>query len=110
LNRFDPETLLHIPPAETQLHTICDKSSRAEIRKAIARLKNGKTEGLDNIPAEVIKADTETAVNVLHNLFSKIWVKEEVPTPRKEGFVIKLPEKETSGTAATTEASCYSHC
>nr|KAG5687043.1 hypothetical protein BaRGS_002416 [Batillaria attramentaria] len=43
--------------------------------------------------AEAIKADTETAVNMLHSLFSKIWEKEEVPAQWKEGIVIKLPKK-----------------
>nr|KAG5696075.1 hypothetical protein BaRGS_017187 [Batillaria attramentaria] len=36
---------------------------------------------------------TETAVNMLHSLFSKIWEKEEVPAQWKEGIVIKLPKK-----------------
>ena len=37
------------------------------------------------IPAEAIKADVETAVNMLYSLFSKIWEKEEVPAQWKEG-------------------------
>nr|KAG5714060.1 hypothetical protein BaRGS_020388 [Batillaria attramentaria] len=56
-------------------------------------LRNGKAAGPDEIPAEAIKADTETAVNMLHSLFSKIWEKEEVPAQWKEGIVIKLPKK-----------------
>lgn len=42
-------------------------------------LRNGKAAGPDEIPAEAIKADMETATNMLHSLFSKIWKKEEVP-------------------------------
>nr|KAG5691095.1 hypothetical protein BaRGS_027599 [Batillaria attramentaria] len=56
-------------------------------------LRNGKAAGPDEIPAEAIKADTETAVNMLHSLFSKIWDKEEVPAQWKEGIIIKLPKK-----------------
>nr|KAG5712781.1 hypothetical protein BaRGS_007378 [Batillaria attramentaria] len=56
-------------------------------------LRNGKAAGPDEIPAEAIKADTETAVNMLHSLFSKIWEKEEVPAQWKEGIIIKLPKK-----------------
>nr|KAG5686716.1 hypothetical protein BaRGS_020242 [Batillaria attramentaria] len=56
-------------------------------------LRNGKAAGPDEIPAEAIKADTETAVNMLHSLFSKIWEKKEVPAQWKEGIVIKLPKK-----------------
>ena len=93
LNRPAPETPPEIPPAETELPINCDKPSKAEIRKAIVTLKNGKAAGPDNIPAEAIKADTETAVIILHSLFSKIWEKEEVPAQWKEGLVIKLPKK-----------------
>ena len=56
-------------------------------------LRNGKAAGPDKIPAEAIKADMETATNMLHSLFSKIWTKEEVPAQWKEGIVIKLPKK-----------------
>nr|KAG5710794.1 hypothetical protein BaRGS_026945 [Batillaria attramentaria] len=82
-----------IPPAETEQPINCDKPSKAEIRKAIMTLRNGKAAGPDEIPAEAIKADTETPVNMLHSLFSKIWEKEEVPAQWKEGIVIKLPKK-----------------
>nr|KAG5688556.1 hypothetical protein BaRGS_010191 [Batillaria attramentaria] len=93
LNRPIPETPPDIPPAETELPINCDKPSKAEIRKAIMTLRSGKAAGPDEIPAEAIKADTETAVNMLHSLFSKIWEKEEVPAQWKEGIVIKLPKK-----------------
>nr|KAG5706181.1 hypothetical protein BaRGS_019508 [Batillaria attramentaria] len=73
-------------------------------------LRNGKAAGPDEIPAEAIRAYTETAVNMLHSLFSKIWEKEEVPAQWIEGIVIKLPKKGTSGTAATTEGSCSCQC
>ena len=41
------------------------------------------------------KRDTsrETATDMLHSLFSKIWEKEEVPAQWKEGIVIMLPNK-----------------
>nr|KAG5704548.1 hypothetical protein BaRGS_031812 [Batillaria attramentaria] len=73
----DVRVMRDIPPAETELLINCDKPSKAEIRKAIMTLRNGKAAGPDEIPAEAIKADTETAVNMLHSLFSKIWEKEE---------------------------------
>nr|KAG5705020.1 hypothetical protein BaRGS_018750 [Batillaria attramentaria] len=89
----DVRVMRDIPPAETELPINCDKPSKAEIRKAIMTLRNGKAAWPDEIPAEAIKADTETAVNMLHSLFSKIWEKEEVPAQWKEGIVIKLPKK-----------------
>ena len=92
LNRPAPKTPPDIPPAETELPINCDIPSKAEIRKAITTLKNGKAAGPDNIPAEAIKADIETAVTILHSLFRKIWEEEEVPAQWKEGLVIKLPK------------------
>nr|KAG5697709.1 hypothetical protein BaRGS_000594 [Batillaria attramentaria] len=53
----------------------------------------GKLQGQTRYQQKAIKADTETAVNMLHSLFSKIWEKEEVPAQWKEGIVIKLPKK-----------------
>ena len=75
LNRPAPET----PPAETEIPINCDIPSKAEIRKAITTLKNGKAAGPDSIPAEAIKADIETAVTILHSLFRNIWEEEELP-------------------------------
>ena len=88
LNRPTPED-----PPETELPINCNKPTKAEIIKAITTLRNGKAAGPDEIPAEAIKADMETAVNMLHSLFSKIWEKEEVPAQWKEGIVIKLAKK-----------------
>jgi len=72
LNRPPPESPPDIPPADTDLPINCKKPSKAEIMKAIATLKNGKAAGPDDIPAVAIKADPETAVNMLHDLLTKI--------------------------------------
>ena len=69
-------------------------------------LRSGKAAGLDEIPAEVIKADIETVVNMLQSLFSKIWEKEVASFQWKEGIIIKLPKKEILGTVAPIEGSC----
>ena len=60
--------------------------------KRLSWLSSGKAAGPDAISAEAIKADLETAVSMLHSLFSKIWEK-EVPTQWKEGLIIKLQKK-----------------
>ena len=106
LNHPTPDSPLDVPPTETELPTSCDKPSKEEIKKAIMTPRSGKAAGPDEIPAEAIKADIETAVNILYSLFSKIREKEEVPAHWKEGTIIKLPKKETLGTAATIEGSC----
>ena len=93
LNRPVPETPPGIQPAEEDLDINCSKPSKSEIKKAIMSLKNGKAAGPDEIPAEAIKADMETATNMLYSLFSKIWEREEIPAEWKEGILIKLPKK-----------------
>ena len=72
LNRPTPDSPPDIPPAETELPISCDKPSKTEIKKAIMTLRNGKAAGPDEIPAEAIKADIETAVQMLYSFFSKI--------------------------------------
>ena len=83
LNRPTLDSPPDIPSAETELPVSCDKPSKAEIKKAIMTLRSGKAAGLDEIPAEAIKAVIETAVNMLYSLFSKIWEKELMSTPGK---------------------------
>ena len=95
-----------ISSTETELPINCDKLSKAEIKKAVMTLRSGKAAGPNEIPAEVIKADKETAVNILYNLFSKIWEKEEVPAQWTEGIIIKLPKKEDLRDCRTIEGSC----
>ena len=72
LNCPTPDSPPDIPSAETKLPISCDKPSKAEIKKAIMTLRSGKAAGPDEIPAEAIKADIATAVNMLYSLFSKI--------------------------------------
>ena len=93
LNRPAPETPPDIQPAEEDLDINCSKPSKSEVKKAIMSLKNGKAAGPDEIPAEAIKADMETATNMLYSLFTKIWEREEIPAEWKEGILIKLPKK-----------------
>lgn len=61
--------------------------------KAIKKLRNGKSVGPDTIPAEVLKVDEVTTVEMLYPLFQNIWEEEDIPTEWKEGYLIKLPKK-----------------
>ena len=92
LNRPVPQNQPDIQPAETDLPIDCNKPTREEIKKAIAHMKNGKVAGPDGIPAEALKADVNTSVEMLYSLF-EIWEKEEIPAEWKEGYLIKIPKK-----------------
>jgi hypothetical protein len=67
--------------------------SKQEIRKAITSMKTGKASGPDNITAELLQADMETTVNILHKLLYEIWNTEQVPEEWKTGLVDKIPKK-----------------
>ena len=92
LNRPPPQNSLDITPAEEVLQINCERPRKAEIEKAIHHMKRGKVSGPDKIPADAIKADIETSTEILHDLFGKIWEQEEIPTERKEGYLVKLPK------------------
>ena len=67
--------------------------TREEIKNAIKSLNNGKSAGPDGIPAEALKADLETSVDMLHPLFEHMWQEEQIPQDWKEGYIVKLPKK-----------------
>ena len=60
--------------ASEVLEVNCEIPDREEIRKALLVLpKTGKSPGPDEIPAEAIKADMETSIEMLYDLIGKIW-------------------------------------
>jgi hypothetical protein len=59
----------------------------------ILAIKNGKTAGLDNIPAQVLKVGPHATADILLPLFQDIWQKEKFPKEWKEGIIIKVPKK-----------------
>ena len=67
--------------------------TKEETQNAIKQLRNGKAAGPDNIPAEALKVDIRTNVELLYPLFIKIWIEERVPTEWKEGYLINLLKK-----------------
>jgi O-phosphoseryl-tRNA(Cys) synthetase len=64
--------------------------SKQEIMKAIKNMKNGKASGPDNITAELLQADMETTVDILHKLLYEIWNIEQVPEEWKTGLLVKM--------------------
>ena len=93
LNRPRPQNQPDIQPAEEDLLINCNKPTREEIKRAIGHIQNGKTAGPDGIPAEALKGDVTTSVEMLYSLFEEIWEKEEIPAEWKEGYLIKIPKK-----------------
>jgi hypothetical protein len=54
---------------------------------AIEKLKNYKSPGIDQIPAELIKARGRTIFSDIHKLANSIWNKKKLP---KESIIISI--------------------
>ena len=93
LNRPAPTTMPEIPPADHLLTVNTNPPTRAEILKALTKLRSGKAAGPDGIPPEALKADPKTTADMLLPLLQRIWTEGEIPTDWKKGHLVKLPKK-----------------
>ena len=92
LNRPEPELAANPEPGN-DLDINSDPPTEREVRNAIQNLKLNKSPGGDQITAEMLLADLDTAVEVLTDLLNKIWRKEKLPEDWTKGIIIKLPKK-----------------
>ncbi len=60
---------------------------------AIGHLKNGKAPGIDNIQAELLKADVEYATTKVKEIIDIVWRDEKTPSKWRKGLIVKLPKK-----------------
>ena len=60
---------------------------------SIEKLKNHKSPGIDQIPAELIKAGGRTIGCEIHKLIISIWNKEELPDEWKESIIVPIYKK-----------------
>ena len=84
LNRENPsnpvsEMEIELPDEIEEIDT--SEPSRGEGRKGIGHLKNGKAPGIDNIQAELLKADVDYATTKVKEIIHIVWRDEK--TPRK---------------------------
>ena len=56
----------------------------------VEKLKNHKSPGIDQIPAEFIKAGGRTICCEIHKLIISIWNKEELPDEWKESNIVPI--------------------
>ena len=67
--------------------------SALEVELAIEKLKSHKSPGIDQIPAELIKAGGRTIRGAIHKLRIAIWDKEELPEEWKESVIVPIHKK-----------------
>ena len=94
LNRPDPETVAEVvDDSDNNKEIEQGPVTKLEIKNAIKDMKNGKAAGIDKITVEMMKADIDTAVYVLHDLLSLIWEEERISEDWCKGLIVKLPKK-----------------
>ena len=64
--------------------------SAFEVELAIDKLKSHKSPGIDEIPAELIKAGGGTICLEIHKLITSIWKKEKLPEEWKESIIAPI--------------------
>jgi hypothetical protein len=64
--------------------------SRLEVGIAISKLKNYKTPGSDQIPAELIQAGGEMLLSAIHKLVNSVWNKEDFLISGKSLFLYQF--------------------
>ena len=70
-----------------------DPITKAEIRTALRKMKNGKAGHKDKITAELFKVDMNTTEKWLVKLFITFWEQEKVPKTWKQGLIVKILKK-----------------
>jgi len=81
---------------QTEIHTakpLVPEPSASEVELAIEKLKNHKTPGIDQIPAELFKAGGQTIHCEIHTFIISIWNKEKLPEEWKESIIVPIYKK-----------------
>jgi hypothetical protein len=77
-----------------------------EVEIAIAELKKYKSPGSDQILAELLQAEGEALLYVVHKFINAIWNKEELPEHWKEEYNLRSCYKRYSGHCVVTITGC----
>ena len=83
--------------------------STFEDQLAIEKLKNHKSPGIDQIPAEMIKAGDRTIRCAIPKLIISIWNKEELPEEWKESIIVPIQKKEDKTDCNNYRGFCQLH-
>jgi len=67
--------------------------SAFEFELAVGKLKTHKSPGIDEIPAELIKAGGGTICGEIHKLITSNWKKEKLPEEWKESIIVPIHKK-----------------
>lgn len=75
-----------VEPVEGPETNITEK----EIEEAVKKMKSGKAPGCTGVTVELFKTLGEEGVEMLHNLFNKIWSEEKMPSDWEESEIVPI--------------------
>jgi hypothetical protein len=81
---------------QAEIHTaetLVPEPSALEVELAIEKPKSYKLPGIDQIPAELIKAESRTIRCAIHKFIIAIWNKEELSEEWKESIIVPIHKK-----------------
>jgi len=81
---------------QAEIHTaepLVPEPSASEVELAIDKIKSHKSPGIDQIPAELIKAGGRTIYLEIHKLIISISKKEKLPEEWKESIIVPIHKK-----------------
>jgi hypothetical protein len=81
---------------QTEIHTevpLLSETSAFEVKLAVENLKTHRSPGIDQIPAEMIKAGGRTIRSKIHKRINSIWNKEEFPGEWNESIIVPVYKK-----------------
>jgi len=81
---------------QAEIHTaepLVPETYAFEFELAIGKLKSHKSPGIDEIPAELIKAGGGKVCEEIHKLITSIWKKEILPEEWKGSIIVPIHEK-----------------
>ena len=70
-----------------------------EVEEAIRTLKNGKSPGMDGIPAELLKAGGQVLSKSLTRLYADIWSEGHLPQDFKDASIVHIYKRKGARTA-----------
>lgn len=70
-----------------------DMIAREELIEALSELKNGKAPGNDKITGEMMKNMGEKGVQMLLDIFNRVWQEEIIPEDWKIGLIVPIFKK-----------------
>ncbi|XP_072014901.1 uncharacterized protein [Amphiura filiformis] len=66
---------------------------RSEVEQVMDQMKNAKSPGIDEIPAELLKATGKEGVDIMWRLCCRIWKEQEWPKDGCRAVFVPLPKK-----------------